>query len=104
VLVPQPGIRPTPYTSARSIALYSVLEREKIRLSIGDRGRFIVPTDVHSLYSPEVEVDRTDPELMHHVGRIKENGNRALRVVFNNSASPVRIVTVYFGRKLKDRL
>jgi hypothetical protein len=38
-----------PDTSTRSIALYSVLEREKIRLSIGDRVRCIVPTDVHSL-------------------------------------------------------
>src|SRR6202795_2878216 len=29
------------------------------------------------LDSPDlVEVDRTDPELMHHVGRIKEHGNR----------------------------
>jgi hypothetical protein len=57
------------------------------------------------LDSPElVEADRDDPELMHHVGRIKEHGNRALRVVFNNSASPVRIVTVYFDRKLKGRL
>jgi hypothetical protein len=57
------------------------------------------------LDSPElVEADRDDPELMHHVGRIEEHGNRALRVVFNNSASPVRIVTVYFDRKLKGRL
>jgi len=57
------------------------------------------------LDSPElVEADRDDPELMHHVGRIKEHGNRALRVVFNNSVSPVRIVTVYFDRKLKGRL
>jgi hypothetical protein len=26
----------------------------------------------------------------YHVGRIKEHGNRALRVAFDNSASPVR--------------
>jgi Domain of unknown function (DUF4258) len=51
-----------------------------------------------------VEVHPTDPELTHRVGRIKEHGNRALRVLFNNSARPVRIVTVYFDRKLKDRL
>jgi Domain of unknown function (DUF4258) len=57
------------------------------------------------LDSPEVvEADRDDPELVHHVGRIKEHGNRALRVVFNNSVSPVRIVTVYFDRKMKGRL
>jgi Domain of unknown function (DUF4258) len=57
------------------------------------------------LDSPElVEADRDDPELMHHVGLIKEHGNRVLRVVFNNSATPVRIVTAYFDRKLKGRL
>jgi hypothetical protein len=57
------------------------------------------------LDSPElVEVDRDDPDLRHHVGRIKEHGNRALRVVSNNAANPVRIVTVYFDRKLKGRL
>jgi hypothetical protein len=57
------------------------------------------------LDSPELrEADRDDPELMHHVGRIKENGNRALRVVFKKSVSPVRIVTVYFDRKMKGKL
>jgi Domain of unknown function (DUF4258) len=57
------------------------------------------------LDSPEVvEADRDDPESMHHVGRIKEHGDRALRVVFNKSVNPVRIVTVYFDRKMKGRL
>jgi hypothetical protein len=57
------------------------------------------------LNSPElVEADRDDPELVHHVGQIKEHGNGALRVVFNKSVSPVRIVTVYFDRKMKGRL
>ncbi|MBV8226996.1 MAG: DUF4258 domain-containing protein [Verrucomicrobia bacterium] len=57
------------------------------------------------LDSPEVvEADRDDPELMHHVGRIKRHGDRALRVVFNKSVNPVRIVTVYFDRKMKGRL
>jgi hypothetical protein len=51
-----------------------------------------------------VEADHDDPELVHHVGRIKEHGNRALRVVFNKSVGPVRIVTAYFDRKMKGRL
>ena len=54
--------------------------------------------------SHSIETDRDDPELMHHVGRIEEHGNRALRVIFNNSMDPVRIVTVYFDRKMKGRL
>jgi len=57
------------------------------------------------LDSPDlVEADRDDPELVHHIARIKEYGNRALRVVFNKSKGPARIVTVYFDRKMKGRL
>jgi hypothetical protein len=57
------------------------------------------------LESPElVEPDSGDPELMHHVGQIKDHGNRPLRVVFNRRASPVRIITVYFDRKMKGKL
>ena len=51
-----------------------------------------------------VEADRDDPELVHPIGRIKEHGNRPLRVVFNKSMGSVRIVTVYFDRKMKGRL
>jgi hypothetical protein len=57
------------------------------------------------LDSPDlVEANRDDLELVHHIGRIKEHGNRALLVVFNKSMGPVRIVTVYFDRKMKGRL
>ena len=57
------------------------------------------------LESPElVEPDLDDLQLMHHVARIREYGNRALRVVFNKSVNPVRIVTVYFDRQMKGRL
>jgi hypothetical protein len=57
------------------------------------------------LDSPElVERDSDDSELTHHVGRIKEHGNRPLRVVINTQARPVRIVTAYFDRKMKGRL
>jgi hypothetical protein len=56
------------------------------------------------LDSPELkEADRNDPELMHHVGWIKEYGNRALRVVFKKSVSLVRIITAYFDRKIYDK-
>ena len=57
------------------------------------------------LETPElVEPDPDDSDLTHHLGRINENGNRALRVVFNHSVSPIRIVTAYFDRKMKGRL
>jgi hypothetical protein len=51
-----------------------------------------------------VEADADDPQLTHHVVRIREYGNRPLRVVFNARANPVRIVTVYFDRKMKGKL
>ena len=57
------------------------------------------------LESPElVEPDSGDPALTHNLGRIEEHGNRVLRVVFNGSTSPLRIVTVYFDRKMKGKL
>jgi len=51
-----------------------------------------------------VEPDSYDPHLTHYVGRIQQYGNRALRVVLNIQATPVRIVTVFFDRKMKGRL
>jgi hypothetical protein len=52
----------------------------------------------------ETEADKDDPQLIHHLARIAEHGNRVLRVVFNNQVSPVLVVTVYFDRKLKGNL
>jgi len=52
------------------------------------------------LAAPEsVEPDRLDPSLQHALGRIPDHGNRVLRVVFDPSTSPVRLVTVFFDRK-----
>jgi hypothetical protein len=54
---------------------------------------------------PEIiEPDKTDSKLTHHLGHIAEHGNRVLRVVINKQAQPVRIVTVYFDRTMKDKL
>ena len=52
----------------------------------------------------KTEADKDDPQLIHHLARIAEHGNRFLRVVFNNQVSPVLVVTVYFDRKLKGNL
>jgi hypothetical protein len=49
--------------------------------------------------APERTVpDRSDPALIHALGRIPERENRVLRVVYNASVSPARIVTCYFDR------
>ena len=50
------------------------------------------------------EPDRFDPELRHHLGKIPEFEDRVLRVVFNPSAYPLRIITVYFDRAMKGKL
>lgn len=46
-----------------------------------------------------VHADRSDPTLTHALGRIEERDQRVLRVVYNASASPPRVVTAYFDRR-----
>ena len=62
--------------------------------------RGILAAWASALAAPEsVEPDRLDPSLQHALGRIPDHGNRVLRVVFDPSTSPVRLVTVFFDRK-----
>jgi hypothetical protein len=59
---------------------------------------------VRVLANPErTEPDRSDPKLTHALGRIAEREDRVLRVVYNGSAIPPRIVTVYFDRRQRGR-
>ena len=59
---------------------------------------------VRVLTAPErTERDRSDPDLMHALGRIAERDNRVLRVVYNPSTQPPRIVTVYFDRRQRGK-
>ncbi len=51
-----------------------------------------------------LEADSEDPALGHALGRIPEHGDRVLRVVYNKTVTPWRIVTVYFDRTQKDKL
>ncbi|MEO8717300.1 MAG: DUF4258 domain-containing protein, partial [Burkholderiales bacterium] len=68
-------------------------------VAIAERG--IEPVSLERvLRAPErVHADRTDPTLAHALGRIAERGQRVLRVVYNASASPPRVVTAYFDRR-----
>lgn len=53
-----------------------------------------------TLQQPEkIEDDRADATLRHAVRRIAERGGRALLVVYDPTADPWRIVTVYFDRR-----
>lgn len=52
------------------------------------------------LRRPErTEMDKVDPELRHALAHIPEYGGRVLRVVYNGTTTPWRIVTAYFDRK-----
>ena len=48
--------------------------------------------------------DREDKAFEHRLGVIEEFDRRVLRVVVNQNAVPVRIVTVYFDRTMKGKL
>lgn len=48
--------------------------------------------------------DGTDAEIKHALARITEYGDRVLRVVYNDATKPVKIVTAYFDRAMKDKL
>ncbi len=57
------------------------------------------------LQSPgRTEPDKFDPELRHALGRIGEQDDRILRVVYNVAVNPWRVVTVYFDRAQRGKL
>ena len=52
------------------------------------------------LAGPErLEPDPSDSSLKHALGRITERDDRVLRVIYNASVQPPRIITVYFDRR-----
>lgn len=54
-----------------------------------------------ALAGPEVvEADRVDSALEHRLVRIPEAGNRVLRVIVNRQSSLMRVVTVFFDRRV----
>ena len=72
----------------------TVLEERGIRLDWLER----------VLVSPErTESDRADPELRHAIGRFAESHDRHLRVIYNATVTPWRIVTAYFDRGLRSQ-
>ena len=49
------------------------------------------------------EPDPTKRGVMHAFLRIGERNDRVLRVDYNPSVHPVRVITVYFDRRLRGR-
>lgn len=57
-----------------------------------------------TLDAPErTEADRFDPALTHALLRIPERNHRVLRVVYNASVIPRRVVTAYFDRRQRGK-
>ena len=46
--------------------------------------------------------DADDPTLVHALRAIPEKGFRVLRVIYNDSVTPARVVTVYFDDEASD--
>jgi hypothetical protein len=55
-------------------------------------------------FPQRTEPDGTDPMLEHRLGVIPEHGDRVLRAIINPHTTPIRVVTLYFDRKMKGRL
>ena len=50
------------------------------------------------------EQDPIDPDARHAFKRIDEMDNRVLRVVYNDTVSPKRIISVYFDRGMSGKI
>ncbi|MBE7501700.1 MAG: hypothetical protein HS113_15630 [Verrucomicrobiales bacterium] len=57
---------------------------------------------------PQDTTDNREGKRVHRLEsrfvRIAGHGNRVLRVVVNESVVPLRVVSAYFDRTMKDRL
>ncbi|MGQ0509496.1 MAG: DUF4258 domain-containing protein [Betaproteobacteria bacterium] len=57
-----------------------------------------------ALQNPDrTEPDRSDAALTHALARIVDRDDRVLRVVYNASVLPPRIVTAYFDRRQRGK-
>jgi hypothetical protein len=50
-----------------------------------------------------IEPHRFDPSLVHALVAIPERGDRVLRVVYNPSHQPPKVVTAYFDRRQRGK-
>lgn len=54
--------------------------------------------------SDRPESDQTDPELEIAFKKIESYGGRILKIVYNKTVSPIRIVTLHFDRSMKGKI
>jgi hypothetical protein len=51
-----------------------------------------------------LDTDATDAAICHAFKRIAEMEDRVLRVVYNTRTAPVRVISAFFDRRMKDTL
>jgi hypothetical protein len=70
-----------------------------------DRRQIRVEWIAETLKDPDrVDPDRQDPTVRHALKKIPEMEHRVLRVVYNPTVQPVRVVSVHFDRRLRGKL
>ncbi len=48
-----------------------------------------------------IEPDPVDSESEHRLGRIHEYDGRVLHIIVKNGTTPLRVITLYFDRKMR---
>ena len=48
--------------------------------------------------------DTIDPTVCHAWKRIEAMDNRVLRIVYNRTTSPIRVISAYFDRGMRGKL
>jgi hypothetical protein len=51
-----------------------------------------------------IEQDQTDLNVHHALRSIEEADGKVLRVIYNPSVDPARVISVYFDRKMRGTL
>ena len=55
-------------------------------------------------FPQRIEPDATDPMLEHRLAVISECENWVLRVIINPHTNPIRVITLFFDRKIRGKL
>jgi hypothetical protein len=55
-------------------------------------------------FPQRIEAGATDPMLEHRLAVISECDNRVLRVIINPHTNPIRVITLFFDRKIRGKL
>ena len=77
--------------------------RKRLRATWAPKSPRIVTLYCLTLSPTQSLPRRADSTLTHALGRIAERDGRVLRVVYNASVIPPRIVTVYFDRRQRGK-